>query len=302
MEKTVAAKARTHIKLKPADILFNTFNLAFMISLCAIILLPLLNVVSVSFSSDYYIYTGSVTFFPRGFYIGAYERVLQSSAIWRAFGNSVFVALTSCVVSLLMTSLAAYPLVFAQFYGKKVYNLMILLTMWFHAGLIPTYMVVNKLGLINNLLALVIVPLIGAYNVIIMRSFYQSIPGTLIESAKIDGAQDFTVLFKIVMPLSKAVLATVGLWIIVGRWNDFMAPVIYLKDYHKYTLQVLLRDVVLAANAQQYGINPEGDTVNLLPEQLRNATIVVTMTPVLVIYPFLQKYFVKGVMLGAVKE
>jgi putative aldouronate transport system permease protein len=295
-------KSKQHILRQPGDRIFSLVNVLIMLGFCTVILFPVLNVISVSVSNDYYIYTGSVTFYPRGFELDAYRQVLKSGAIWRSFGNSVFVAVVACVLSLTMTSFAAYPLVFADFYGKKVYNFMILLTMWFSGGLIPTYMVVSRLGLINSLFALILVPMIGAYNVIIMRSFYQSIPATLVESARIDGAQDFRVLFQIVIPLSKAALATIGLWIIVARWNEFMGPIIFLKDYKKYTLQVLLRDVVLAANAHQYGIAPEGDEVNLIPEQIRNATIVVTMFPVLCVYPFLQKYFVKGVMLGAVKE
>lgn len=293
---------KTRIRKTPAEQAFDVCNLLLMLLVCAAILFPVLNVLSVSLSGDQYIYTGSVTFYPRGFQLDSYYKVVSAPPLWRAFGNSVFVAMVSCVLSLIATSFAAYPLVFASFYGKKLYTFMMLLTMWFSGGLIPTFMVVNRLGLVNSLWALILVPLIGAYNVIILRSFYGSIPKSLVESARLDGANDFMILYRIITPLSKAALATIALWIIVGRWNDFMGPVIYIKDHVKYTLQVVLRDVVLASSYTEYGISPDGDTANLLPEQMRNATIVFAMLPMLVIYPFLQKYFVKGVMLGSVKE
>ncbi len=197
-----------------------------------------------------------------------------------------------------MTCLAAYPLAFGKFIGKRFITMLILLTMWFSGGMIPLYMVINKLRLVDNLFSLILVPLVTAYHVVILRSFFTSIPASLIESARIDGANDFTILVQVVIPLSKAALATIGLWIIVGRWNEFMNPILFLKDYRKYTMQIVLRDIVLASSAAQYDIVDESKA---LAEQVRNATIVVTMIPVLVIYPFLQRFFVKGVMLGAVK-
>ena len=279
---------------------FNTVNIILLILLCVSILFPLLNVISVSLSSDRYIYTNSITFYPKGLTFSAYKTVLSNNTILRAYGNTLRVVVISFFSSLFLTACAAYPLVFADFWGKRIYKYMILITLWFNSGLVPTFMVVRSLGLVDTFWPLVLVPLISAYNVVIVRSFYEGIPNSLIESAKLDGANDIRILFQIVIPLSKAVLATVGLWIIVDRMNDFLNPVVYTRSYEKYTVQVVLRDIVIASSASQYDLLPD-DSGGTLPEQIRNAAIVITMIPVIVIYPFLQKYFVKGVTLGAVK-
>ncbi|MBR5382724.1 MAG: carbohydrate ABC transporter permease [Clostridia bacterium] len=297
--KTIPAhQGKKHSRETAGEKVFNVADIVIMLIVCVIILIPMLNVVSVSMSDDKYVAAAQVSFWPRGLNFKAYETVLQSNKLLRSFLNTVFVTICSCVCSLTMTCLAAYPLAYGKFYGKRIYSLMILLTMWFSGGMIPTYMVINKLGLINSLASLIIVPLIMAYYVVVLRAFFASIPVSLIESARIDGAGEFQILWSVVIPLSKAALATTGLWTIVARWNEFLNPILYLKDYRKYTMQIVLRDIVLASSASQYDIDMESTA---LGEQVRNATIVVTMLPVLVVYPFLQKHFVKGVMLGAVK-
>jgi len=290
--------------LSMPNMLFTIMNTVFMLVICVITLFPVLNVLAVSLSADVYVYSGSVTFFPRGLQFDSYKKVLSAASIWRSFLNSIIVAGFSCIFSLIFTSLASYPLAFCEFHGKKIYTFMILLTMWFSGGIIPSFMVMQKLHLVNTLWALIIGPLIVAYHVIILRTFYKSIPVSLVESAYIDGANEFSILLKIIAPLSKAALATIALWIIVARWNDFMGPIIYLRDNHKYTLQVVLRDIVLTASYGAYGVSGTGsaEMESLLPEQIRNATIMFALAPMLLIYPFLQKYFVKGVMLGSIKE
>lgn len=294
---------RSHkIKATPAERAFTIVNTTFMLLFSIVILFPVLNVISVSFSSDLYVYNGSVTFYPRGFHVSAYEKVLQSASLWNSFLNSVFVASVGTVFALIFTSLAAYPLAIRRFPGKKLYTFMIMLTMWFGGGMIPTFLVMSKLKLVNTLWALIVLSLMSAYNIVVLRSAFSSLPRALVESAELDGANDFTILLRIVVPLSKATLATIGLWSVVGHWNAFTNPVIYLKDYSQYTLQVVLRDVVLASSAEMFGITGEQDQMHLVAEQIRNATIVVAMVPMLVIYPFLQRYFVKGVMIGSVKE
>ena len=291
------------IRISSGDRAFVTINSLCMIIFCLIILFPVLNVIAVSFSSDQFVYNGSVTFYPKGFRTAAYDKVLSSTALWCSFGNSVFVAGAGTLFTLIFTSLAAYPMAFAKFYGKKIYTFMIMLTMWFGGGMIPTFLVMSRLGLVNSLWALIVLSLLGAYNIVVLRSAFHAIPKSLIESAQLDGANDFLILGKIVVPLSKATLATIGLWSLVGHWNAFTNPVIYLKDYSQYTLQVVLRDVVLASNAEMFGITGNEDqALNIIPEQIRNATIVVAMVPMLIVYPFLQRYFVKGTMIGSVKE
>lgn len=288
------------IKRTKGDWTFTIINSAAMILFCVIILFPVLNVIAVSFSSDAYVYQGAVSIYPREFRTVAYKTVMESSQLWNSFGNSIFVAVVGTVCTLVMTSLAAYPMAFGKFYGKKLYVSMIMLTMWFNGGMIPTFLVMNKLELVGSLWSLIVLGLLSAYNIVVLRSAFHAIPKSLIESAQLDGANDFVILAKLVVPLSKATLATIGLWSLVGHWNAFTNPVIYLKDYSQYTLQVILRDVVLAANGEMYGITE--DNSHLMPEQIRNATIVVAMVPMLVVYPFLQRYFVKGTMIGSVKE
>ena len=182
---------------------------------------------------------------------------------------------------------------------------MIMFTMWFSAGMIPSFMVVKTLGLVNNLASLVIVSLISAYNTIILRNYYESIPASLVESAYLDGANDFGVLAKIITPMAKPALAIIALWSVVGHWNDFFAPLIYINDTKKYTLQLVLRDIVLEASGTElYGMSTttvEGSSHSAISEQTKNAVVFLAMVPMLVIYPFLQKYFVKGMMIGAVK-
>ena len=301
-ETAIAKRHHMFARMTMGEKIFDVVNILIMALFSIIILYPVLNAAAVSLSSDFYIYSGQVGMFPKGFNTFAYQKVLMAGSLWHAFGNSVFVAVFKCLFSLFMTCLAAYPLAFSKFYGKKIYTFMIMLTMWFSGGLVPTFMVMNRLGLVNNLWALVLLGMITAYNTVVLRSFFHSIPSSLIESAEMDGANEFRILFSIVIPLSKAALATIGLWVIVGAWNDFMHPLIYLKNYNDYTLQVVLRDVVLSNTAEQYGLQMGDDVANLVPDQIRNATIVFAMLPMLVVYPFLQKFFVKVVMIGSVKE
>ena len=267
---------------------------------CLIIILPFMNLLSMSVSDELAIMSNRVTIFPVGFSIASYAKVFQTITILRAYGNTIYVAAIGCVLTLLATSIAAYPLAFADFAGQKVYNAMIMVTLWFSGGMVPTFLVMSKLGLIDSLWALITGGLISAYNVLILRSFYVTIPNDLIESARMDGSNDFHTLFKIVIPLSKAALATIALWVVVGHWNDFMGPLIYLRDYRKYTLQLVLRDILMSAESSSLFDIMEGNRT-AIPDQLKHAVIVVAMIPVLAIYPFIQKYFVKGVMLGAVK-
>lgn len=273
----------------------------FFVLACAAFLIPVLNVVAMSLSSTNAILRNDVALLPVDFTTIGYEQVFQNNKMITGFRNSIFVILFNLPLSLLMTSLAAYPLAFGNFKGKKVYSFMILFTMWFGAGLIPNFMVIRSLNLLNSLWSLIIPSALGAYNVIILRNYFESTPLSIIESAKIDGAHDFQVLFRIVIPTATPVLATLSLWIIVARWNEFFNPLMYITTSSKYTLQVILRDIVLASEMNEFNLTAAEGTLSI-PEQLRNAAIVVSMVPMLIIYPFLQRYFVSGIMLGSVKE
>ena len=280
---------------------FNILLLLFLTGFVIAIIYPFLNLISLSFSEEGPVLRGEISFFPKGFTLVAYKEVFTNKAIWGAYGNSIFVAGVGCFLSLIFTSFAAYPLAFSNFIGKKVISVMIVITLWFNAGMIPAFLVMKSVGLIDSLWALILGALMNAFNILILKSFFMSIPDSLIESAKMDGANDFRILFGIVLPLSKAALATIALWVIVGHWNDFFNPLIYLNSYKNFTLQIVLKDIVLANSAIMYGIDNRDNTMSAIPDQVKNAVLLVSMVPMLAIYPFLQKYFVKGIMLGAVK-
>ena len=272
---------------KIADAILNVV----MILLLCFFLYPLLNMISISLSDEFAVLRADVTFYPIGFNPQAYDLILQSEDLWR---------------SLIGLSLAAYPLAFAQFYGKRLYNLLILFTMWFQGGIIPLFLTMQSLGLYNSLWSLILNLMLSAYNVVIVRSYFSGLPISIVESARIDGANDFRILFRLIIPLSKPVLATVALWIIVGHWNDYLNPLMFLADREKYTLQLILKELVLNAESSIHNISvaQSGSTAGAaaLGQQTRNAVLVVAMIPMVILYPFVQRYFVGGVTLGAVKE
>lgn len=300
MTAVPATKAKKKIQRPLSEKIFDGVNLAILLIFSALIVIPFMNLLSISVSDELAIMSNRVTIFPVGFSLNSYKTVLTDDAIIRAYGNTLFVAVTGTVSALLVTSFAAYPLAYGKFRGKKLYNAFIMLTMWFGAGMIPRFVIMSKLGLINSHLALIMAHLASAYNILILTNYFRSVPASLIESAKIDGANDFYILFRIAMPLAKPGLATIALWVFIAHWNDYMAPLVYIRDMNKYTLQIMLREIVLASTNTQI-LEFEGGTA-ALPEQLKHAVIVVAMIPVMVVYPFIQRYFVKGIMLGSVKE
>ncbi len=209
----------------------------------------------------------------------------------------------SAILSVLLTALAAYPLAFCDFPGKKAYNFFIVITMWFSAGLIPNFMVVRTLGLIDSLWSLIIPGALSAYNVIVVRTTFASIPRSLIESAQIDGASHFTILRKIVMPLAKAGLTVIALWTIVGAWNNYTGPLMYISSTEKFTLQQILNKIVLNSQGSDIGINAgTADGNQAVGTQVKYAAVMFSMLPVLIAFPFAQKFFVQGALVGSVKE
>jgi len=294
------------VRLTTGEKVFGVINYIIMLILLVFFLYPLLNMVSISLSNNTAVLRSEVTFYPKGFNNAAYDMIFDNAQLWHSFFNSIFVSLIGCILSLIITCVAAYPLAFGQFYGKKFYTYFLLFTMWFSGGIIPTFIVIRNMGLNNSLWSLIVNGLLSAYNVVIARSYFQSIPFSLVESARMDGANDYSILFRIIMPVAKPVLATIALWIIVGHWNDYMNPLIFLSDRNKYTLQLVLKELVLSSQSSLYGLSAALSTsdngVAAIGQQVRNAVLVVSMVPMIVIYPFVQKYFVSGIMLGAINE
>lgn len=307
MANMIAKKRRygEYIKRSRGEKAFNGFNILLMMLLCLFFLFPMLNVVSISLSNEYAVLRGDITIYPIGFNGQAYEKIFNNKDLWNSMFNSVFVAGVGCIAGLAALSIAAYPLAFGDFPGKKLYNVLILITMWFSGGIIPSFLTIARLGLHNSLWALILNTLITAYHVVIVRSYFESIPLSIVESARMDGANDFLILFKLIVPLSKPVLATVALWIIVGHWNDYLNALIFISGRDKYTLQLVLKELVLNAESSIYNVSAasSSDTAGAaaLGVQVRNAVLVVSMIPMVILYPFAQRYFISGVTLGAVK-
>ncbi len=287
------------MKQSSGEKIFQVFDVCFLCLLAITTLYPMINVLAVSFSTNEYVMRGEVALLPKGFTLTAYHYLLKFDIILKGYRNTFFIVAVGTAVNLLLTAMTAYALSKKDLLGRTFFLFMIVFTMMFSGGLIPHFLLVKNLGLMNSLWALILPGAISAYNLIIMKSFFQSIPRELIESARIDGLTELGILFRIVMPLSMAALTTIGLFYAVGHWNSFLNAVMYISQKDKWPLQVVLRDILFFANTMEASSQDSGAEIPLEP--LKMATIIATTAPILVIYPFIQKYFVKGIMIGSVK-
>ena len=273
--------------------------------ICVIIallcLLPMINLLARSLSGTDYLLKHEVYLVPKGFNFDAYATVLKDPKYLKAFVWTVVLTVICTFLSLAMTTLCAYPLIFPALKGRKAINIFITVTMFFNAGTIPNYLLMQKLGLLDNPLVLIVPGCLSVYNMIIMRSFLYGIPESLRESAEIDGASYFTILLKIYLPLSKPVLATLALFYAVGRWNGYSDALMYMKNKDFYPLQLLLYNILNNINQVEVATQ-ESFTMPGLQDSLKAAIVMFSTIPILCIYPFMQKYFIQGVTLGAVKE
>lgn len=271
------------------------------ILLTFICLYPFLNVLSYSLSGYNAVLSGEVTFYPIDFELNAFKEILGRTQIWISMRTTVLITLLGTATSLFLTTLAAYALSRKDLPGKKFLSGMILFTMYFSGGMIPTFMVVRGVGLYDTLGALFIPQAVSVFNFIIMRTFFREMPESLEESAKIDGASDLQVLTRIILPLSLAIIATMGLFYAVGYWNSYFDALLYIQDPNKFTLQLRLRSLLFGEELNNAGANLEGGGTQVMTQSLKMATVAVSTIPILIVYPWLQKYFVKGVMLGSIK-
>ncbi|GGD88389.1 carbohydrate ABC transporter permease [Paenibacillus nasutitermitis] len=284
------------------DKLFYQIN-ALILGLIALsCLLPIIHVAALSLSDPHYIVSGSVSFWPRGLSFDSYNLLMNGTRIIQSFVNSVVITVVGVALSLAFTVLAAYPLSRSYMYGRRFFTLAIVFTMLFSGGMIPTYLVVKSLGLMNTYGAIWLPALISTYYMLIMRSFFVNIPGELEEAARIDGCGEFRYMMRIVLPLSLPVIATVSLFYAVGYWNSFISVLLYIQDIEKYNLAVLVQRMIRSQSLLQEINNlPVQEQTAVTPEGIKSAGIIVMVIPMLIIYPFLQKYFIKGVMIGAIK-
>lgn len=266
-----------------------------------ICLVPMINLLARSLSGADFLIRREVYLWPKGLNFEAYATVLGDMKYIRSFIFTAILTVVCTVFSLVMTTLCAYPLIFENLKGRSVINIFITITMFFNAGTIPNYLLMKALGLINNPLVLVIPYCMSVYNMIIMRSFFYGIPDSLRESAEIDGASFFKIMTSIYIPLSKPVFATLALFYAVGRWNGYSDALMFINDSNYYPLQLLLYNILNNINQVEVATQ-EGFSAPGLSESLKAAIVMFSTVPILLIYPGLQKYFIHGVTMGAVKE
>lgn len=291
------------IKRENGDRVFDIINTLILSIILLLVLYPLIFVVVASISDPLLVVKGKIWILPRGLNIQGYKKVFENDAIIIGYLNTIMYTVLGTSINLVMTTLGAFPLSRKDLYGKNIFTAYFVFTMFFSGGLIPTYIVIKSLGLYNNIWVMVIPGAVSVFNMIIMRTFFQlTIPEELYEAAFMDGCSYTRVLFKIVLPLSMPVIAVMILFYGVGHWNSFFNALIYLKSREKYPLQLILREILLANQMDNMVDMNESSTQKILMEEsIKYASIIVSSIPVLLLYPFLQKYFVQGVMIGAIK-
>lgn len=290
-------------KILHSDLAFDIIVNAIGVVIVLIVLVPLIFVIAASFSDPDLVIRGEVLLWPKGFTTEAYTMVFKNEDIWRGFVNSCFYTVAGTAISVVLTILAAYPLSRKNFQGRNIFMMLILFTMYFNGGMIPTYLLVRNLGMYNTVWALLIPAALSTYNLIVAKTFFEnSIPTELYEAGTLDGCNNMQMLLRIVLPLSKAILAVLVLYYAVDIWNAYFDALIYIRDEDMHPLQIVLRNILLLGQTEQMGTNDAGMAEKIkMAEAVKYSAIVVSSIPMLLIYPFVQKYFVKGVMIGAVK-
>jgi putative aldouronate transport system permease protein len=286
------------------DLIFDIFNFLILGIITLIVLYPLYFMIIASISDPNYVANGKVILLPKNITFEGYQKILNYKAIWTGYRNTIIYSSVGALISVVLTITFAYPLSRKDFFGKRFFMIVVLITMFFNGGMIPTYLVVRKLGMINTIWAMVLPNAVTAFNIIIARTFFNmTIPEELREAASIDGCTDFMFFAKIVVPLSKPIIAVLALFAIVGQWNGFFDALLYLTKENLYPLQLVLRNILI----QSQSVNQLTESAATIIAQQRQAelmkygVIIVSSVPLLIFYPFIQKYFAKGMMVGSVK-
>lgn len=292
-------KRKNVIRRTPGEVVFDAFNYILLTMVALIMLYPFWYVAVASISDPDAVAAGKVLFWPVGLNFAAYEKVLSMRHIWTAYGNTIFYSFVGTAASLVLTILGAYPLSKRRLKGRRMFNLIMLFTMWFSAGMMPFYLNLRSLGLVNTRLGIIIPFALSAFNVVLVRTYFESISNAMEESAKMDGADDWMIMTKIYLPLAMPVIMTVGLYYFVDRWNGYFWAMILLREENKVPLQVLLRKLIVQTQMTNDLVNIDISTFN--EQTIVYTTIVIAIVPMLALYPFIQKFFVKGIMVGAIK-
>lgn len=290
----VAARMRR----SAGEIVFDSANTVFMVLLAGITLYPFLRILAVSLSAPYSLTAFPLSIVPRGFTFASYVSILQYRPIIVGFRNSVAITALGTACDVVLTAMLAYPLSKKRLPHRSFFTMLFVATMFFDPGLIPTYLNVRGLGLIDRYLALIVPRLIRTYNMLICRNFFMSISPEIEESASVEGANDITILFRLILPISKPIIMTLVLWYAVARWNSYFDCLIYITTPDKYVLSVVLRDIINWGTSDRIRGDRTG-TFNL--DLVRASTIMITTIPIILVYPFVQRHFVAGIMVGSLK-
>jgi putative aldouronate transport system permease protein len=286
------------------DVIFDAFNYSLISVFFLLILYPLYFVLIASISNPDFVNTGAITFWPRGITLEGFARTLRESNVWRGYRNTILYTVVGTCINVSLTMTAAYALSRKELVGRSIIMRLIVFTILFSGGIIPTYLIVKGLGMTNKIWAMVIPNAVSAWNLIIARTYLQqSIPQELLEASLVDGCSYGRFFWEVVIPLSGAIIAVLALLYSVAHWNSFFTGLIYLQDYSKYPLQLVLRDILLGFQASS-GATDDARTIQemqRIADLMRYSLIFVASVPVMILYPFLQRYFVKGVMIGAIK-
>jgi putative aldouronate transport system permease protein len=278
-----------------ASKLFDVFNVLFMIVLIIVMAYPMVYVFSASISNNAMVASGAVLLWPKKITLIAYEQLIYNPDLWVSYWNTIRYTFLQTVLTLIATSAMAYPLAKRWLPGRRVILLMAAFTLLFSGGMIPTFLIVQKLGMLDTIWAIVLPSLISTWYLFIMRTFFEALPEELEDAAAIDGCGAMQILVRIVLPLSVPVMVTIGLFTAVNQWNSFFSALIYLNDREMYPLQIMMRNILIAGT----NVQGEGDLTHL--ETLKYAMIMIGTLPILCVYPFIQKYFVQGTMIGGIK-
>lgn len=297
---------KSRVEKSYSDKIFDVVNLIVMCVLLLIFIWPMWFVLIASFSDPNQLWLGNVILWPKGFTLEAYEKLLEYTDIWIGYKNTILYTVVGTLVNLILTVTLAYPLSRKDFLPRKFIMIMLVITMYFSGGLIPTYLVVKNLGMVNNFWAMIIPGAISTYNVLVVRTYFlNSIPNELHEAAKLDGANNLQFFGKIALPLAKPVVAVVGLYYAVGHWNDYYTALIFLYDKEKFPLTCFLKNLIIDTSTAMKGSfgssASEMESMIRLAQSLKYSTIIAAVIPMLIVYPFVQKFFVKGVMIGSIK-
>ncbi len=270
---------------------------------CLAIIIPMVYIILASFIDPVTLQNQGLTFDLSKWTTTAYQRVLSNSQIWIGFKNALLYSILFTIISLVVTLLAAYPMSRDDFKGKGFFNLIFMITMFFGGGLIPTYLLISKLHMLDSMWAVILPPAFGVYNMIIARTYYQGIPKDLQEAAEIDGANEMVYFFRVLLPVCTPIIATIAMWNFVGMWNSYFDAMIYLNSASKQPLQLVLRSILIQSQPEPGMVADTQSTAQRaqLAELLKYATIIISSIPLLIMYPFFQRYFDSGIMAGAVK-